>query len=448
MLRTTFGLVNGFAAATILLTLAAGCQHASDGEGGPAAPPVTRVEIVRHERHTVRRSVGVPGELQAFQTTPIHAKIAGYVKDWTVNIGAKVKKGQVLAELWEPEMEVDLLQKRAAADLAVAKHKLAGAAVKVAEANVAGAKAKLGEVQAGIPRAEANLALWQAQHQRVKQLFDEKAQTGSLLDETHNSFRSSQATLKEVQAQVKTAEVALVQSQAALESARADVGAAAAAIEVAKQDARHAEALLGYAKIEAPFDGIVTRRNVNTGDLTQPGADQPPLFIVAQSDIVTIRVDVPEAFAVEVDPGDGVEVKLQEIKGKTIEGKVTRTSWAVDTKVRTLRVEIDIPNPGSKLLPGLYAYATVVAEEHKDVLTVPATAIVTEQEKTSCVVVAGGQVARRPIQVGLSDGTRTEIVSGLDGSEAVVKANAASLTDRQPVEPVDPAHPPASHAKP
>jgi RND family efflux transporter MFP subunit len=300
---------------------------------------------------------------------------------------------------------------------------------------VAGAEAKLAEVEAGIPRAEANLALWQSQYQRVEQLFREKAQTGSLLDETRNSLHSSAATLKEVQAQVRTAKVALAQSQAALESARADVGAAAAAIEVAEADARHAQALLGYAKIQAPFDSIVTRRNVNTGDLTQPGADQPPLFIVAQSDIVTIRVDVPEAFAVAVNPGDRAEVKLQEMKGKTIEGKVTRTSWAVDTKVRTLRVEIDIPNPGSNLLPGLYAYATIVAEEHKDVLTVPTTAVIIEKEKSFCVVVVEGKAARRPIEIGLSDGTRTEIVRGLDGGEAVVKANAASLTDGQPVEP-------------
>jgi multidrug efflux pump subunit AcrA (membrane-fusion protein) len=147
--------------------------------------------------------------------------------------------------------------------------------------------------------------------------------------------------------------------------------------------------------------------------MTQPGADGPPLFIVAQSDIVTIRVDVPEAFAVEVDPGDRALVKLQEMMGKTIEGKVTRTSWAVDTKVRTLRVEIDIPNPGNKLLPGLYAYATVVALE--------------------------GKAVRRPIEVGLSDGTLAEVVSGLDGSEAVVKANAASLTDGQPVAVSEPA---------
>ncbi len=239
----------------------------------------------------------------------------------------------------------------------------------------------------------------------------------------------------------------MIQSQAALDSARSDVVAAAAAIDVAKADAGTAIARLAYTKIESPFDGIVTQRNVNTGDLTQPGADKPPLFIVARSDIMTIRVNVPEAFAAEVNPGDRAAVRLQEMKGKTVEGKVTRVSWALDPKTRTIRVEIDIPNPGARLLPGLYAYATVIAEEHPDVLTLPVTAVVSEHGKDYCVAIVAGKAARRPIQVGLSDGTRTEVVSGLDGHEAVVKANAASLTEAQPVEVVDPPNPSPSSAK-
>ena len=97
---------------------------------------------------------------------------------------------------------------------------------------------------------------------------------------------------------------------------------------------------------------------------------------MARSDIVTIAVDVPEMFAAEVNPGDRASVKLQAMNGRTVEGKVTRISWALDPKTRTLRVEIDIPNPGGTLRPGLYAYATVIVEEHPDVLTVPATAVV------------------------------------------------------------------------
>jgi RND family efflux transporter MFP subunit len=438
MPRAALALVNGLAATTILLALAAGCERTSEGQGGQAAAPVTRVEVGRPERHTVRRSVGEPGELQAFESTAIHARIAGYVKEWTVNIGAPVKKGQVLATLWVPEREAELRQKRAAVEQAIAKHNQAQAAVKVAEANVAGAEAKLTEVRAGITRVDADLVRWQAEYRRVEQLFRERAQTGSLLDETRNKLRSSEAARDEVRAQVRTAEVAVTQSRAARDHANADLGAAAATIDVAQEDARGVDAWLGYAKIAAPFDGIVTLRNVNTGDLTQPGADQPPLFVVARSDIVTIRVDVPEVYAPAVNPGDRAEIKLQAMTGRTVAGKVSRISWALDPKTRTIRVEIDIPNPGGKLLPGLYAYATVIVEEHPDVLTVPTTAVVTEKDKSYCVAVVEGKAVRRPIAVGLSDGTRTEVVSGLDGSEPVVKANAASLADGQPVAVIQP----------
>jgi multidrug efflux pump subunit AcrA (membrane-fusion protein) len=429
----------------ILFVLAAGCEHSSEGKGGhgPAAAPVARVEVVRPERRTVRRSVGEPGELQAFETTAIHAKISGYVKSWTVNIGAAVKKGQVLAELSVPELEADVQQKEAAVKQAVAKHKLAEAALRVAEANVKGAEAKLAEVRAGIKRAEADLVRWQAEYKRVEQLFQEQAQTGSLLDETRSKLRAAEATREEVRAQVATAEVAVAQAGAARDQAQAELGAGAAAIDVAREEARRAEALLGYARIEAPFDGIVTQRNVDIGDLTQPGADQPPLFVIARSDIVTVWLAVPEVFAPAVNPGDRALVELQALKDHTIEGKVSRISWALDPKVRTLRVEIDIPNPGAKLQPGLYAYATVIAEEHPDVLTVPATAVVSEQGKDYCVAVVNGKAVRRPIQAGLSDGTWTEVVSGLQGDEAVVKANAASLTDGQPVELIAPETPQA-----
>jgi HlyD family secretion protein len=351
------------------------------------------------------------------------------VKAWTVNIGDHVKKGQVLVDLLVPEMESDVQQKKAMVALAVAKHNLAQAAVKFAEANVVGARAKLAEVRAGIKRVDADLVRWQAEFKRIEQLFNERAQTGSLLDETRNKLRASEATRDEVRAQVATAAVAVTQSAAARDQAHFDSGAAAAAIKVAEEDTRHALALLGYTRIEAPFDGIVTQRNVNTGDLTQPGADQPPLFIVARSDIVTIRVNVPEGFAADVNPGDRAEVKLPELKGKIVDGKVSRISWALDPKTRTIRVEIDIPNPGGKLLPGMYAYANMIVEEHMNVLTIPATAVVNDKDETYCVAIVDGKAARRPIKIGLSDGTLAEVVSGLTGVEAVVKANAASLTD-------------------
>ena len=415
----------------------AGCEQRSENNADNLAQAVTQVEVIKPARHTVQRTVGEPGQLQAYETTPIHANIAGYVKNWTVNIGSEIKKGQVLAELYVPEVEADLQEKRAAVAQAQAKKAQAEAAVKVVQAAVASALARVTEVKAGVKRAEAELTRWQQEYRRIEQLFNERAQTGTLLDETRNKLHSAEASGDEVRAKVKSAEAALSEAHAELEKARSDVVTDAASVDVALSWVRHAEALLGYTKIEAPYDGIITRRNVDTGQLTRPGSDAPPLFIAARTDVVTIVVDLPEMYSTDVNPGDRATVKLQAMKGRTVIGKVTRTAWALDQKTRTIRTEIDIPNPGGKLRPGLYAYATVIVEEHKDVLTIPTTAVVQDNDKSFCVVVADGKAARKPIETGLSDGTRAEVTSGLEGTELVVKANAASLSAGQAVKVQD-----------
>jgi RND family efflux transporter MFP subunit len=422
----------GFAVVTA--AVASGCQRSTEKKAGYSAQTVTRVEVVRPERRTVQRMVSEPGQLEAFETTPIHAKIAGYVQNVSVDIGYEIKKGQVLAELWVPEVAADLQEKRAAVEQAIARRAQAESAVKVAQAAVTSAETRVGEAQAGVKRADADVTRWQLEDRRVQQLFSERAQTGTLLDETHNKLRSAEAASDEIRAKVRSAEAALSEAQSELDKARSDVVAATANIDVAQSAARQAEAMLGYARIESPFDGVITRRNVHTGHLTRPGSNSAPLFVAARSDILRIAVDIPETYSTDVNPGDSALIKLQALKGRTVEGKVSRTAWALDPKTRTIRTEIDIPNPGGKLRPGLYAYATVIVEEHKDALTVPTTAIFQDQDKTFCVVASENKAIRRPIVLGLSDGTRTEVSSGLEGGDLVVKANAASLSDGQVVD--------------
>jgi len=442
--RTTTGL----AVAVTLAAAVTGCGRPSEKKAAHPAQAVMRIEAIKPERHTVQRSVGEPGQLEAVETTPIHAKIAGYVRKVNTDIGYEIKKGQVLAELYVPELEAEVKQKAAAVEQAQAKKAQAEAAVKVALAAVTSSEAKLTAVQAGVKRVEADLTRWQQEYRRIEQLFNERAQTGTLLDETRSKLRSSESSGDEVRAQVKSAAAAVVESRASLDQARSDVAAAASTVEVAREEARRVEAMLGYTKIEAPYDGIITRRDVDTGHLTRPGSDAPPLFIAARTDVVTIVVDVPETYATDVNKGDRATVKLQAMKGRTVEGTVTRSSWALDPKTRTIRTEIDIPNPDGKLRPGLYAYATVIVVEHKDVLTIPTSAVLTEKDKAFCIVVADGKAVRKPIETGLSDGTRTEVLSGLEGVEAVVKANAASLIDGQPVKAIEPEGPPPGGNKP
>jgi RND family efflux transporter MFP subunit len=436
-------IIIGIATAAVAAVVA-GCEQATANKPGPLAQAVTRVEVVKPERHTVQRKVGEPGQLEAYETTPIHAKLAGYVQSVSVDIGYEIKKGQVLAELWVPELEADVQEKRSAVEQAQAKKAQADAAVKVAQATVTSAEATVAEVQSGVKRADADLTRWQLEDRRVQQLFNARVQTGSLLDETHSKLQSAEAASDEIRAKVRSSEAALGKARSELEKARSDVLAASASIEVARSQTRQAEAMLGYARIVAPFDGIITRRDVDIGHLTKPGSDSAPLFVAARSDLVTITVAIPERYSTDVKPGDRAVIKLPEMKGRIVEGKVTRTAWALEPKTRTIRTEIDIPNPGAKLRPGLYAYATVIVEEHKDVLTIPTTAVIQDKDKAFCVIVVDGKAARRTIEVGLSDGTRTEVTSGLNGIEDVVKVSAGSIVEGQPVEVVKPEEPAAA----
>ena len=383
--------------------------------GTAASPAVVRVTSSRPSGRPIRRTTEQPGQIEAFEITPIHAKLAGYVESVAVDIGDKVKKGQVLAELRVPEVEADL------------------------EAEAGGGRAGRGRAEAGRGRRRGGRGrrrerrgegrrrsrpasggprptspAGRSEFARVEQLVRERAQTGSLLDETRSKLQAAEAAARRSRPRSRSAEAALAEAKAVLDKARSDVDAAASHIEVARFEAERAEAMAGYARIVAPFDGVVTRRNVDTGHLTTPGAAGEPLFVVARSDIVTIAVGVPETDAPFVESRRPGPVRLQALEGRTFEGKVTRTAWALDPATRTLRAEIDLPNPDDVLRPGLYAYATIIAEEHKDVLTVPATAVVQEGGKSFCVAVADGRARRKEVELGLSDGKRTEVVSGLE----------------------------------
>ncbi len=440
------------ASAILLALVGAGCEPSRPAKAdeptvkGPLA--ATKVEVVRPSRHPIRRITEQPGQIEPSEATPIYAKLSGYARTVGVDIGDRVKKGQVLAELWAPEEEANLLHKRGLIAESESKHAQAGAMVEVAKASVVNAEAKVAEVRAGIAKTNADVKLRQAEFDRIRQLVGERAVTDSLLDESRNRLSAAEASREVVGAEVKTAEAALGRDRALSKKALADVAAASSSIEVARADSRRAEVLLGYAKVVAPFDGTITRRNIDIGHLTSVGPQGAPLFIVARVDTVTVAVSVPELYAASAKPGCRAIVRLQALGNRTVEAKVTRAARVLDPSSRTLRVEIDLPNPDGTLLPGLYAYTTVVVEERPDALTVPLTAVVREGDKASCVVVERGQAVRLPIVVGLSDGVRCEVVSGLSGRELVVKVNAASLKAGQALDPFEPPSEPTATLKP
>ncbi|MFO0951503.1 MAG: efflux RND transporter periplasmic adaptor subunit [Isosphaeraceae bacterium] len=416
----------------------AGCGSAPEATVARAQQEASgsarRVTAIKVAKGTLTRVSEEPGQVEPLESTPIHAKLAGYVRTVTVDIGDRVKAGQILAELDVPEVEADVQQRRALAEQAEAERAQAVAAQAVARAGVVTADAKAAHSSASFRRLEAEVARWQAEAARTEQLARDSAVTGSLRDETRSKLEAARGAFEEGKAEVLSADAARAEARAMVEKAEADLASATARVQVARAEVRRAEALFNYAKIVAPFDAVVTRRGVDPGWLTVPGGTADPLFVVSRVDQVTVVVAVPESDAAHVSAGDLARIRIPAHDNKVVDGKVSRSAFVLDHSTRTLRAEIDLPNPDGHLRPGLYAQVSVVADQRAGVLAVPVSAVVRDQGKTYCVIVASGKAARRPVTLGLSDGTRVEVISGLSEGDAVITSSTEGLSEGQAVE--------------
>jgi RND family efflux transporter MFP subunit len=440
------------------------------------------VTTVRPEQKTLSRVIEQPAFVEAYEETPLMAKIAGEVQHIHVDRGHRVRgphpdvadrlvqvagvldllghpgaamplslagvlrDGQVLAELWVPEMEEELRQKKALVGQVEAEVEQAAAAVDAAEANVVTAKAMIREAEAARTRAQANYERWNNQFLYEEDLVRRKSLDKQSLEITRNQRQAALAAQEEVEAKVLFAEATAKESEAKRNKARADLVAAKARVQVAKAEERRLSALLEYSKVRAPYDGVITSRNIHTGHyLTGTGAK--PLFVIARTDTVRILVDVPEADAMYVSDGVPARIRCQIIKDQEFEGKVTRSSWVLDAKARTLRTEIDLPNPEGKLRPGMYAYVTFRADVPSQ-FTLPAAAVVTQGDQSCCFCVENGKAIRIPVKVGARDGQLVQVLKkrngpakgsepgvweDFTGKEEVVLSSPGSLSDGQPV---------------
>src|SRR5262249_45617562 len=367
----------------------------------PAGP--VSVTAAKPTQNTVRRTIELPGQIEAFEQTPVYVKIAGYIKVVRKDIGDRVKKGDLLAELWVPEMEEELKQKAALVEQTQAETELAGKAFEAAKASFETPKPMVDVEIAGRLRADAWVKRWQSEYNRLK-LTSRSTIDQQQLDETEYQLDAAKASRAEVEAKIKAAEATRDESAAKRDKAGAEVSAAKARHKVAVATHGQMAALLNYANVPAPFDGVVTVRKIDTNHFVQPasGGKGEPLFVVAQIDPVRIFIDVPETEASFVKDGDPARIRIKALQGQELIGKVTRNAWALDyssAKVaRTLRTEIDLDNPDGRLRPGMYAKVSLTVEREK-VLTVPASAIVTQGDQSVCFHIEDGRAVRTPVQI-------------------------------------------------
>jgi multidrug efflux pump subunit AcrA (membrane-fusion protein) len=450
----------------LLTALAApGCGHKVEGTATSVAEPPT-VKVTQPQYRKIVRVIGQPSFVEAYERTSIYPKVTGYIKKWNVDIGDKVKKGDVLATLFVPELEEDWETKKRMVKLDQEKVDLAEKIVKVAEADVKAAEARLEEAKAILAKYEADAHRWDSEVKRLRREVSSGVVDPQVLLESENQWKATLAAVAAAKATIAKAEAELLSKKATLSEDVVDVSVAKARVAVAESDAKRLEAWVGYLQLIAPYDGVVTARNANTWDFVLPSTGDPsadhnaphlspggkaaPIYVVDRTDIVRIFVDVPEADANYVQVGTKASVQVKGYRDQWIRGTVTRTSWALNFKSRTLRAEIDLPNPGSQILPGMYAYGKVIIER-ANVRALPESALVHSGEQTYYWRYEGGRAVRTEVQTGVSDGEWVEVTNRqavaksagdepwapIDGTEQVIVGDISVLSEGAEVRLAD-----------
>jgi RND family efflux transporter MFP subunit len=364
----------------------------------PAEQP-RAAAVVAVTRGNLASSLTVAGQFQPYQQVDLHAKVSGYIRWIKVDIGDRVRQGEVLALLEVPELQNQ----------------------------VEGAQAEVRHSQSDITRAQSEIVSAESTYSAV-----------------HAEYTRLEAASKERPGLI--AEQELDDARAKDQQAAAQVGVAKASLDAMQQQlgvsratSSRFETMSKYEQIVAPFTGVVTKRYADTGTLIQAGQDNNtntlPVVQVAESDLLRLRMPVPESDVPYIQVGGDVQVKVN-ATGHTFTGKIIRFSRALDTNTRTMLTEVDVPNRDLSLSPGMYAETTIQLLQKNDTLILPAQAVVQNGDQSYALVVdATNHVEKRNVTLGIQTSNRVEITSGLQAGDNVI---AAGQNGYQPGEVVSP----------
>jgi RND family efflux transporter MFP subunit len=330
------------------------------------------VSVVTPQRSAPSQEIVLPGNVQPFITSPIFSRTNGYLKSWHFDIGARVKKGQLLAEIETPEVDQQLQQSRS-----------------------------------NLNTAEANLRLAEITKNRYLDLLKSHAVSQQDVDNAVGTYNANRAIVEANQANVK-----------------------------------QLEALQSFEKIYAPFDGIITARNTDIGDLINSGSNgsvKTDLFRIAQPGVLRVYVNVPEQYSQIATPGLTATLTLAEFPGKEFPGKLVRTASAINYATRTLLAEIDVDNPTGQLLSGSYAEVHFKVPGQVSTFIIPVDTLLFRSEGLRVAVVTGGKAELLQVTPGHDFGQTIEIVSGLKGNESVITSPPDSIVSGQQVQIAQPA---------
>jgi len=378
-----------------------GCSRTppmSAGNGGePEAIPTVGVTSVK--RKPMMRQLTVSAELVPYQETDVFAKESGYVKDLLVDYGSRVKKGELMAVLDIPELQIQLKQD---------------------EAGIANANDAVTHAQHEVGRLEAQLVPLKAQADRLAGVA--KTRPGLV-----------------AQQEIDDAQGKNLAQAAQVESGRSALQSAGSQLDEAKAKLERDKALFDYARITAPFDGVVTQRYANLGALMQAGTSSStqamPLVRLSEDDVFRLVIPVPESYVKYIRIGDPVQVRVTSLD-KVVTGTVKRFSADVAAETRTMHTEVEVLNPSHVLLPGLYAEATLTLEHKDAALSLPLQAVTQANGKATVFFVdADNTLQQRTVATGLQTANDMEITSGLNLGDRVVISDRSGLKTGQRVKP-------------
>jgi RND family efflux transporter MFP subunit len=371
-----------------------GSAHAEDSSA--VLPAASVAPITKGSLASVLR---VAGQFIPYQEVDLHAKVSGYIRTINVDIGDRVHIGQVIARLEVPELNAQL----------------------------AGTKAEERHSQSEINRSKSEVARAQANHVAIhaaySRLLEASKQRPGLI---------AQQELDDAQAKDQNTEAQIEAAKAALEATEQQLG-------VSQADTLRVQTLSDYSIVVSPFNGVITKRYADTGALIQAGTasntQAMPVVRVAQSDLLRLRMPVPEADVRYIEPGASVQVTIQAV-GRTFTGKITRFTRSLDVGTRTMLVEVDVKNPDLSLSPGMYADTEIVLQRRDGVLRALAQAVIQDPAQPYVLVVNGAKkVERRNVQTGIQGQDEIEIKSGLAKGDLVIVSGQTNYQIGESVRP-------------
>ena len=397
-------------------------RHGADAAGSPAEEQPLRVVNIARPKHSEAVTLTLPANIDAFQTSLLHARVNGYLLGWQADIGDRVQRGQDLAEIDTPELDQEL---------AVAEANLAQACVDLeeAKAELLEAHANVKQADAEVAKAKANLDYTQLVHQRNEKLHAQHAISNQDLEESRRDNAARQAEQDAADAQRKT-------RQSNVATRTTHIMSHEATVRSLEANQRRLEQLQGFKIIQAPFDGVVIRRRVELGELVTAGSasNSHELFALAQADTLRIRINVPQSQAPAVHLGQSAEVLVPEYPDRVFTAKVTRTARTIDPISRTLLVELELPNADYGVLPGTFGQVRLTVARAESAFTVPASVLLSRTEGLRVAVVDTQNVVRlRKVKLGRDFGGTIEVLAGLQGEEALVINPSDDLTDNERV---------------